>query len=212
MQLDPLDAKLLRLLREDARHSFRDLAEKTGSTVPTVSARVKALEDVGLIRGYHAQIDATLAGGQLVHATIRAKASDARRIATAVAKLDGATGVALLAGGIVHATIRLSPPERDAARLHDEIASLEGVIDYDVREVLATPDVAANDELPERVDVKCHQCQGPIHDVPVRKVIGEKAHVFCCRQCLADFQDRFLKIGAQASKPPAKPSPHKHGA
>lgn len=49
---DALDRRILDALRRDARASFRSIAEVVDSTTPTVSARVKRMEDVGLIAGY----------------------------------------------------------------------------------------------------------------------------------------------------------------
>lgn len=194
--LDPLDAAILRLLRDDARLSFRDVAQATGSTVPTVSARVKALEDIGLIRGYHADVDIALSGGALVHVTLHAKPSEARRIADDLARAPGVEDVALLSGGHVHARVRLRPPDMGAPQLHETLAAMDGVLSYDVREVLAARETRAHADLPERVDVRCHQCQGPIHETPVRKAFGARTHVFCCRTCLATFGARHAKLEA----------------
>lgn len=206
--LDDLDARILRLLREDARYSFRDVAEKSNSTVPTVSARVKALEDLGLIRGYHADIDLAMTGGSPVQITVQAKASDARRLVADLAAIDGVQDVALLAGGLLQARARMRPPERTIEALHDAIAKLDGVISYDARTVIATRAVRNTDDIPTRVDVECRLCHGPIHDAPVRKTFGERTHVFCCRQCLSDFAERYEKMGAKAYNPRAKPKPH----
>lgn len=49
---DDLDRGILEELRRDARASYRTIARTVGSTTPTVSARVKRMEDVGLILGY----------------------------------------------------------------------------------------------------------------------------------------------------------------
>ncbi len=198
MLLDPLDAKILRLLREDARLSYRDIAEKAESTVPTVSARVKALEDIGVIRGYRAEIDLTLTGGALVHVNIQTKPSEARTIANVIAQTPGVVEVVLLAGGQIHARVRLRTSERTLEHLHDALAEHDGITRYEVSEVLAAPATALQEELPERVDVKCHQCQGPIHDAPVRKTLGERVHVFCCRHCQAAFTERYEKMGTKA--------------
>ncbi len=56
--LDALDRQILRLLQEDARRSHRDLARTTGSTQPTVSARIRRMEDAGIIQGYTVRLDA----------------------------------------------------------------------------------------------------------------------------------------------------------
>ena len=55
--LDALDRALLRALQGDARRSFRSLATETGSTVPTVSARIRRMEDAGIILGYSVRLD-----------------------------------------------------------------------------------------------------------------------------------------------------------
>ena len=57
MTLDAVDRKLLRLLQEDARRSFRSLGESVGLGAPSVHARVQRLEKEGYIRGYHADVD-----------------------------------------------------------------------------------------------------------------------------------------------------------
>jgi len=57
MTLDPVDRKILRLLQEDARRSYRELGELVDLRAPSVHARVQRLEKDGFIRGYHADID-----------------------------------------------------------------------------------------------------------------------------------------------------------
>lgn len=190
--LDPLDAQILGLLRGDARLSFREIAQKTDSSVPTISARVAVLQDLGVIRGYHAKLD--LASGARVHLLVHARPSQARAVAKKLAKTAGVEEVVLLSGGHIDARVRLRPPDRTMQHVHDAIAKLDGVVTYEAREALASFEPAPQDDLPSRVDVKCHQCGGPIHDAPVRKTLGQRVHVFCCRQCLGAFTDRFGKL------------------
>ena len=57
MKLDKTDVKILRALQEDARLSFRALARRIGVSVPTISARVTNLLQLGIITGFHAAID-----------------------------------------------------------------------------------------------------------------------------------------------------------
>lgn len=64
MVLDDLDRELLRLLLEDARLSFRRLAEETGSTVPTVASRVRRMEELGIIEGYSVRLDPSRFGAK----------------------------------------------------------------------------------------------------------------------------------------------------
>jgi Lrp/AsnC family leucine-responsive transcriptional regulator len=55
--MEETDAEILRLLSQDGRTSFTDLAKQTGLSVSAVHSRVRRLEQRGVIRGYHADID-----------------------------------------------------------------------------------------------------------------------------------------------------------
>src|SRR6476646_8609612 len=63
--LDDTDRALLRALVDDARASNKDLAEKVGIAQSTCLARVRALREAGVIRGYHADVDPKALGHDL---------------------------------------------------------------------------------------------------------------------------------------------------
>ncbi|MCF2137808.1 MAG: Lrp/AsnC family transcriptional regulator [Candidatus Thorarchaeota archaeon] len=52
--LDELDIKIITLLQFDGRASFNKIADVLGTTVATISKRVKKLEQRGIIQGYAA--------------------------------------------------------------------------------------------------------------------------------------------------------------
>jgi DNA-binding Lrp family transcriptional regulator len=58
MTLDRIDRQILALLQGDGRMTNVDLAERVGLTAPPCLRRVRALEEMGAIRGYHADLDA----------------------------------------------------------------------------------------------------------------------------------------------------------
>lgn len=58
MALDSIDRQILALLQDDGRMTNVDLAERVGLTAPPCLRRVRALEQAGVIRGYHADCDA----------------------------------------------------------------------------------------------------------------------------------------------------------
>lgn len=199
MRLDSIDVGALRLLQEDARLSFRELATKLGTTTPTVSARIRALEDLGVIRGYRADIDLQLLGGPLHLVTVHARPAAIDRVVKALETFPGAEEVVLLAGGAAQARIRLRP-QGTLRDLHDAIAKLEDVSSYDVSEVLGIPHRLPVFPVPEAVDVPCHQCKGPIQGEPARSRFDGRSHVFCCRQCLEAFRERHEKLSSRAGK------------
>ncbi len=60
--LDELDGQLLRLLVEDGRRSYTDLAKDTGLSTSAVHQRVRRLEQRGVITGYTARVDPAAVG------------------------------------------------------------------------------------------------------------------------------------------------------
>lgn len=55
--LDELDRSILAALQADARTSHRSIAAALGSTQPTVTSRVRRMEDAGIIQGYTVRLD-----------------------------------------------------------------------------------------------------------------------------------------------------------
>ncbi|MBX9814496.1 MAG: Lrp/AsnC family transcriptional regulator [Sphingomonas sp.] len=62
MVFDRIDRQILNLLQEDGRMTNVDLAERVGLTAPPCLRRVRALEEMGAIRGYHAALDPAILG------------------------------------------------------------------------------------------------------------------------------------------------------
>jgi DNA-binding Lrp family transcriptional regulator len=57
VMVDNTDRKLINILLEDSRLSFRKIAEKAGVSVATVMNRVRRLEREGVIKGYGAYLN-----------------------------------------------------------------------------------------------------------------------------------------------------------
>ena len=62
MQLDNLDRRILVALQRNAKLSNVQLAEEVGLSPSPCLRRVRLLEEAGVIRGYHAQLDRSKAG------------------------------------------------------------------------------------------------------------------------------------------------------
>ncbi|WP_435128844.1 Lrp/AsnC family transcriptional regulator [Halobaculum sp. D14] len=62
MELDETDRAILRALQEDARTPFSEIARRIDMSSATVHDRVSRLEEAGVIRGYHADVDAAQLG------------------------------------------------------------------------------------------------------------------------------------------------------
>ena len=60
--LDTIDRRLLAELQAEGRVTNVDLARRVGLTAPPCLRRVRALEEDGVIKGYHAELDASRLG------------------------------------------------------------------------------------------------------------------------------------------------------
>ena len=60
--LDSIDRRLLAELQDEGRVTNVELAQRVGLTAPPCLRRVRALEEAGVIRGYHADLDASKLG------------------------------------------------------------------------------------------------------------------------------------------------------
>ena len=63
--LDRIDRTILRLLQEDARRPFKELATKVALASSTVHERVTRLRKQGVLRGIHADVDHRAFGLQI---------------------------------------------------------------------------------------------------------------------------------------------------
>ncbi|MFC4357116.1 Lrp/AsnC family transcriptional regulator [Halobium salinum] len=57
MELDDTDRAILRILQEDARTPFSEIARRIDMSSATVHDRVGRLEEAGVIEGYHAKLN-----------------------------------------------------------------------------------------------------------------------------------------------------------
>ena len=77
--IDELDRSILGILQEEGRVTNVELASRVGLTAPPCLRRMRALEEAGVIKGYHAELDPGALGyGIMVFAlvSLRSQAED----------------------------------------------------------------------------------------------------------------------------------------
>jgi DNA-binding Lrp family transcriptional regulator len=65
-KLDPIDRKILAELQADGRMTNVELARRVGISAPPCLRRVRALEEQGFIRSYHADVDPRMLGFEVL--------------------------------------------------------------------------------------------------------------------------------------------------
>ena len=111
--LDDVDRRLLALLHADARMSNSALADAVGIAASTCHGRVRRLQDLGVIRGYYADIDPAAIGLSLqamVSVTLQSNArSKIRNFIQQIRRKPQVMDVYFLAGAddfIIHVAAR----------------------------------------------------------------------------------------------------------
>ncbi|RQS59876.1 Lrp/AsnC family transcriptional regulator [Burkholderia sp. Bp8963] len=77
IELDRLDWRILEALQTHARMTNTELGKQIGLSQPAISARIKRLEEQGVIEGYSARVNAELVGRE-ISALIRIQTSHAQ--------------------------------------------------------------------------------------------------------------------------------------
>jgi Lrp/AsnC family transcriptional regulator, leucine-responsive regulatory protein len=97
--LDPTDYAILAILQADGRLGVTEIGRRVNLSQPAVSARIKRLEQTGVITGYQAVIDPARLGLN-IHAVVRLRTVHARIAACLehFAQVPEVTGVRRLTG------------------------------------------------------------------------------------------------------------------
>jgi DNA-binding Lrp family transcriptional regulator len=131
---NPTDLTLLRELQRDARQTNRSLAEKTDLAPSTSLARVRDLEQRGVLTGFHGSVDlAALGRGlqALVFVRLRPKSDEiVNRFMDHMWAQDETIAVSLITG-VEDVIIHLAVADADALQrvILNEISSFAGVYD-----------------------------------------------------------------------------------
>ncbi len=87
--LDEKDWILLEAVQSDARLSYASLGRMAGLSAPAAAERLRRLEDAGVIRGYHADVDVARLGlPMLVMMDVRVQRSEYGRFQKVMAGLN----------------------------------------------------------------------------------------------------------------------------
>jgi Lrp/AsnC family leucine-responsive transcriptional regulator len=136
--MDAIDSEILRLLREDARVSWRDLGAAVGLSANAAADRVRRLRRAGIITGFGAQVDPA-AGGRQLQALISVTllpGTDSDEFAKLSDKLEPVSEVLHLAGAPDY---QLRVACRDTAELDSLLRTLRrklGVADTETKIIL----------------------------------------------------------------------------
>ncbi|WP_430504903.1 winged helix-turn-helix transcriptional regulator [Haloparvum sp. PAK95] len=191
--LDDVDREILRLLLEDARRPYSDIADQVDLSAPAVSDRVDRLEEIGVIEGFSVRIDdETVSEGieALVTLTVSTDAADAvEECRAALVASDRVDHVFVAADGTIRFTTTV---EGEIRPFLAETVGLDAVED------VAVTMLASHEWTPSLGDaelaIDCVECGNTVgSEGETARIDGTRYH-FCCGSCLANFEARYDQL------------------
>jgi Lrp/AsnC family leucine-responsive transcriptional regulator len=209
LNLDDVDRKILRELQQDGRASFRDISSRISISTPTVSARVQAMIDVGLIKGYSVMLDSEMLGQVSVALMIESKPSDLDKVVERIREEEIVRQIYVLSDSRILCMLSFYN-QMKYQRFLEALGQIPEIMKMDnsmvLRTVKESPRAALTDEA--GLLIRCYYCGRVISDEGVKIKLDGKYHYLCCSVCEKMYREKYerLKKSAAAGKPFHEPS------
>ena len=123
-----LDAEIIKLLQQDSRLSYREIAKQLDISHVSVSSRVKALEETGIIMGYTTVTDPDKLNNYPLCLRISAgNGSELGGIGDKIADHPEVNVVMRVSGDCELLALAMCKNRESALKLLDEIAAIKGI-------------------------------------------------------------------------------------
>ncbi|WP_339105268.1 AsnC family transcriptional regulator [Haloterrigena salinisoli] len=189
--LDETDMTILRLLGENARRPYSEIAERVGLSGPAVSDRVERLEDAGVIERFTVDVDqAQLRAGVPVFVRATVPAGTVEDCRAAVADADAVEHVFVTADGELWFYAR-AQVQRVREWLDGLLPDGDGV-DYDVTlidDAEWTPSLEGT-----QFALTCAECGNTVDSEGESTRIDGEVYHFCCPSCSSRFEGRYDRL------------------
>jgi len=197
--LDDVDRKILRELQSDGRASFRDVSSRIGVSTPTVSARVQAMTDMGLIKGYTTLLDADMMGQISVALTLETKPSDLDTVIGRLSEEEMVRQMFVLSNSRLLCILSFY----NQVKYKSFVESLSQIPEINRVEsslVLRSPKELQRAALTDEAGllIRCYYCGHLIHDEGVKLKLDGKYHYMCCNVCAKLYKEKYEKLKKSA--------------
>ncbi|MEE9237162.1 MAG: AsnC family transcriptional regulator [Thermoplasmata archaeon] len=202
MKLESLDLRILRVLMEDGRASFRQIAAKLGVSTPTISARVKELEMLGVLDGYRAVVRPEKLGGLTLFIRVKVEQGALRDVVGELSAMEEVRQLHLISrlNLLVRAVFMGVEEMQDFLKW---VSGLVGIVEYEDYALLETH----KDESPVLIKdgvslaVDCFYCGKKITEKPIKLRLDDRYHYLCCTSCANLYREKYEKMKRAAQSP-----------
>lgn len=199
MQLDETDVHILRVLHENGRLSFKQIADKVKVSVPTVSSKIAILERLGVIRGYSVNLDPERLGEMSIMVSVKARPSDLRNVAERLAQDDHVRGAYILSNCRLLLVCTFTEP----FLVNDfmiRMGEVPEIMEYEAGKVIGTirdePRALIKPGLSMVMD--CAFCHEHYRGEGVKVKLDSKDYFVRCSTCAKALQEKFSRMKASA--------------
>lgn len=211
MNLDDVDRKILRELQLDGRASFRDISARIDVSTPTVSSRVQAMVDVGLIKGYSTILDADILGQVSVALVLEAKPVDLDKVVEGIKDEEIVRQIYMLSDSKVLCILSFYNQIK-YQRFLENLAQVPEIVRMDNSMVMRVPKEAPRAALTDEAGllIRCYYCGHMMKDEGIRIKLDGKYHYLCCSVCEKLYREKYDKLKKSAGN--SQPVAHEHPA
>jgi len=135
--IDATDERIIRILQEDSRKAFVDIANEIGLSESAVRRRVKNLVESGIIKRFTIELGASDKTSAITLISVSSTA-DTSAVSSRLMKLPGIEVVYEITGQYDIATIIAAPAIAEINKSIDDIRKIEGVSDTNTVIILKT--------------------------------------------------------------------------
>lgn len=193
--LDDVDRKILRALQSDGRASFRDISAMIGVSTPTVSARVQAMTDMGLIKGYSTVLEADMLGQVSVVINVEARPADLDTVRKRLMDDDMVRQVFVMSDSSLLVMVSYYNQTK-YKQFMESLSKIPEITRTTTSTVLRAakelPRAALTDEA--GLLIGCYYCGHLIQDEGVKLKIDGKYHYVCCEVCAKLYKEKYEKL------------------
>ena len=134
-----MDRLILNRLQEDARRSFKGIAEEIGVSETTVFLRVKKLQESRVIKGFRAVLDPLLVGkGTTAIMLVKADPKSYNKVLEELSKMNEVCEIYDVTGAYYTVLKIRADSTEELSRVIDKIGSIDGIIGTETSVVLRT--------------------------------------------------------------------------
>lgn len=203
LKLDQLDFAILKVLSEDGRRSYREIARLIGISSPTVEARLKRIMESGLISRIAPifNVDKVERGVSML-ISLKVEASKLATVASEISRLPEIKGVFITTGeSNLLVRIAANNYEKTESIISDKIAPISGVSVLNTQIITRTLKDEQGVIIESEISVKlgCEYCKKPIAGDPTILKLQDSEHFFCCGTCLSAYKEKY---GSRLHYPP----------